>query len=777
MYRITNIFAVSVWAAGLFLTAAGCNSSGSNASDSEQKDSGSENANESDSVVSSDSDTPEDRDSQFIGNMAEEDATTMKKLAAEYGAAANMSAANLQTRYPARATAALDFSPGDARNLQLIQQSDLALNASELTVLETNGFVISSGQLYPSFHRGYTAIYEADLPVYISADAILDTVHRSFDTILKNIEEYILIDKLTSLVSNMRVALDEDAKLDADIKADLDMYLAVAHSLLEDEIQSSAVADNELISDFYEKANAADGMDTVLFLGTERMMDFSQFTPRGHYSESERLSNYFRAMMWLGRIDFRMVETRKDGTQVVNRSQLKAVMALEAIIFQQQTLWEQINRTIELFVGVSDNMTPAEISSLRDLLGITTVKDLDALSDDEIKNAVLKNGFGAQRICSHLMKNGIAGITLPLNASFLILGQRFTPDSEVFSNVVYDRVQEGNVYRMMPNPLDVGFAVFNNNQAAALLENELTTYGYATDLHMMRTVVNTFDDQFWNASLYNMWVSALRALAPEDTTGMPSVTQTAQWETRMLNTQLGSWAQLRHDTLLYAKQSYTGIPECEYPDAYVDPYPAFFKTLEAYADKGIEVATALSDDDDSILMGQVLNYFTHLGHISDILGEMAQQELEGIPFTAEQLGFINDAIRIGYQDVICTEIPYAAGWYAELFFEVDGALDMDPTIADVHTQPADESGAIVGRILHVGTGLPRVMVVAINQCDGPRAYAGMVFAYHEKVTENFERMTDEEWSSELYPMLNPAAAEDGYTPPADAPWMTELMTW
>ncbi|MBN2528178.1 MAG: DUF3160 domain-containing protein [Deltaproteobacteria bacterium] len=780
MYRLTNSFAFLLCTAWMVLTACGCSISGNSTSgtDSSNDEKSSEDEQSSDSKpTDSDSAPPVDRDSQFIEKMAKEDAETLNTLAAAIEASANMSVADLHAQYPAKAAASLDFAPGDALNLQRIQESNLALDTGEMAHLDTNGFVISNRLVYPSFHRGYTSIYGADLPVYISADAIMDTVHRSFDAILKNVEEYILIDKLNSLVSNMRKALGDDGALDADIKADLDMYLAVAHSLLTDELQSSAVADNEQIRSFLEMAKEASGMETVSFLGTERMLDFSQFTPRGHYTETVRLRNYFRAMMWLGRIDFRMVETQKDGTQVVNRPQLKAVVALDTVIQEHLALWDEINRTIELFVGVSDNMTPARISSLRDALGITSADDVDALSDDEIKGTILKSGFGAQRICSHLMKNGIEGTTLPLNASFMILGQRFTPDSEVFSNVVYDRVQRGNVYRMMPSPLDVGFAVFNNNQAAVLLEKELTTYGYATDLHMMRTIVNTFDDRFWNASLYNMWTSALRTLSPADTTDMPKVMQTAQWEKRMLNTQLGSWAQLRHDTLLYAKQSYTDIPECEYPDAYVDPYPAFFKTLQAYADKGIDVATALSDDNESALMSQVLNYFTRLWHVSDILSEMAQQELDGAPFTAEQLGFVNDAIRIGYQDAGCAEIPYAAGWYADLFFDMDSALDMDPTIADVHTQPADESGAMVGKILHVATGLPRVMVVTINQCDGPHAYAGMVFAYHEKVTENFERLTDEQWATELYPTLNPSAADDSYTPPADVPWITDLLAW
>jgi len=52
---------------------------------------------------------------------------------------------------------------------------------------------------------------------------------------------------------------------------------------------------------------------------------------------------------------------------------------------------------------------------------------------------------------------------------------------------------------------------------------------------------------------------------------------------RVLNGQLGSWAELRHNTVLYVKESYTGMPVCEYPDAYVEPNPTFFARVVAFA--------------------------------------------------------------------------------------------------------------------------------------------------------------------------------------------------
>src|SRR5690606_36608389 len=157
-------------------------------------------------------------------------------------------------------------------------------------------------------------------------------------------------------------------------------------------------------------------------------------------------------------------------------------------------------------------------------------------------------------------------------------------------NVVYDRVAEGAVLRMMPNPLDVAFAALGNDQAVTLLAPELERYDYAAELASMRVLADAHPESFWNANLYNLWLSAIRALSPEaeaiaePSSGLFPAARSEAWGRRLLSTQLASWAELRHDTILYAKQSYTGAPSCEFPDAYLDPYPEFYAKVREYAE-------------------------------------------------------------------------------------------------------------------------------------------------------------------------------------------------
>jgi hypothetical protein len=363
------------------------------------------------------------------------------------------------------------------------------------------------------------------------------------------------------------------------------------------------------------------------------------------------------------------------------------------------------------------------------------------------------------------MINGLGQGTLPLSSSFALLGQRYVVDSHVFSNVVYDRVQGGSVKRMMPNPLDVGFAALGNDQAGLLLDPELSQWSYAPDLHMMRVLVDAHPQEFWGKNLYNGWLTGLRELSPAktlaNTTGLPEVAKTEAWGRRLLNTQLASWAELRHDTLLYAKQSYTGGSSCEFPDAYVDPYPGFYQRIAELAERGGDMVGTLDLSSNQYLATQLPAYFTNLRAVALMLGEMAKNERAGLPLTPEQLAFINQAVKIQWG---CGDPEGAEGWYAKLFFNNYDSVKRDPTIADVHTQPTDANGNVVGRVLHVGTGAPRLMVVTADTCGTPRAFVGLASSYFEKITENFDRMTDEQWSSEILSAN-----------PDDVAWMKDLV--
>jgi hypothetical protein len=698
----------------------------------------------------------------------------LNKLLAEFNATEDMTTAELLERYDVPFAEGVSYDPKTAAGMPLLQGSPLALNAAELQTLGQKGFVISEAKHFPTFVYGYEAIYAQDLPLFVSADSILFAVHRSYDEILKSVEVASLSRELTEMLSEMRSALSSGgaSSLGATARADADVFVAVALSLLKGApVAPAAGGDAALITRLVDGAKSHEGADSVVLFGVKRDVDFSQFKPRGHYTDSPELERYFQSMMWLGRIDFRMLETQPDHSQVFHRRQLEGALALRELMNAATTQrWERIDGAIQAFVGESDYMTMPELSGLLADLNVQSPDALANVSDADIVKAIVEGGYGTQRISSHIMVNGLGEATMPLSSSFALFGQRYVLDSHVFSNVVYDRVQKGKQFRMMPDPLDAAFAAMGHDQAAELLKPQLDQFSYAPDLHAMRVLADAHPPEFWSANLYNLWLTSLRELAPKaaeiadpKAAGLPSVAATEAWGRRLLNTQLASWAELRHDTILYAKQSYTGGTTCEFPDAYVDPYPGFYQKIADLAAKGSEVVSTLdlSSTEQPWLAESIPAYFNKLYQVAMTLKEMAEHERTGAPFTPEQMEFINHAVVIQWG---CGSADGADGWYPELFFSNYNSVTLDPTIADVHTQPMDENGNTVGRVLHVGTGMPRLMVMTADTCTGPRAYVGLASSYFERVTENFERLDDPTWSADI------TAAT-----PADVPWMKDIV--
>ncbi len=705
-----------------------------------------------------------------VPRSAEQDAQ-YQRIESELSATQNLTTAELLTRYKTPQTSQITYDPLTAQRLNLIQASQVSLTPAEQTMLGNQGFVISEARRFPSFMYGYESIYMQDLPVYVSADSVMHAVHSSYDEILKTLEVAALVPELDALLDSMRTALAAGgaATLGPQAEADVDLYLAVALSLLRDSSEAALAGANPGdIKDLVDRAKAADGWQNLEFFGVPRDMDFSQFEPRGHYTDSPVLEQYFRAMMWLGRVDLRIVETQPDHSQVFRRRQLEGAFALYTLMdAAAMDRWAKIDGTIEAFVGEPDNMTLHQLDALMKDLSVKDPAELMAKTDAEISKAILQGGYGTQRISSHIMINGLGERTMPLSSTFLLLGQRYVVDSHVFSNLVYDRVQRGEQRRMMPNPLDVAFAALGNDQAAPLLSSELNQYKYAPDLHAMRYLVDQHGAQFWDKNLYNRWLSALRTLSPTDELanpaqhGLPELMATEAWGRRLMNTQMASWAELRHDTILYAKQSYTGGVSCEFPDAYIDPYPQFFGAVQAMAQHGRQVVMNLNLGVQPQVIDNIVAYFTELeGHVA-MLGQMAQQQRDGVAFTTAQMAFINQAVIVHNG---CGSPVDAEGWFSRLYFNRAKGAEWDPTIADVHTQPTDANGAPVGKVMHVGTGGPRLMVVSVPTCTGVNAYAGLVSSYFEEITENFERLNDEEWQQQI-----------STARPADPTWMRSLI--
>ena len=663
----------------------------------------------------------------------------------------NLTAAELKGIYPAGV-----FDAGIARTSTQPAYLDsidrvYALTAHEKELLSNHGFVVTSRLSKASFMEGFGEIFHADLPVYVSSDAILHAVHMSYDAILMDIESSMLLPDLDSLLTALRgqvPALSAQYSSDTSMQTmvrDADVYLTVPQILLGHAVQPYFSENQAFVNQLISFVDAQQPAEIKLFAGVARTMDFSQFTVRGHYTRSPELSRYFQAMMWLGRTELWLIAPQSAGIppsdEDIQRQTIDAALIVEALAGAHATaLLDNIDSTIRFFVGEPDNVTVDQIKSVMGETGIQHANDLlNVQRWKTFRDTLMQKSFAYQRINSQLlMSDPMSPEQLKPASAFLLLGQRFVIDSYITGNVVYDKIlfENQKVRRMLPSTLDVLFGL-GNDAAAQLLEAELARYRYATNLAAVRYLVDSYDPDFWSSSLYNGWLSMIRKLsAPADRTPLPPFMRTAAWWQKEMNTQLASWAQLRHDNLLYAKQSYTGVITCSFPESYVEPIPAFYRALSTFADMGAQRFAAMGGN-------AIRTYFTQMKGVADTLETIASKTLSKTSLTSSERNFLKGMLILAEPG--CGP-PYN-GWYPRLYYRGDqDSFRKDVIVADIHTAPTDESGTPVGWVLHAGTGALDMTVLAAETPEGHfTAFVGPVLSYYERLTTGFKRLTDEEW--------------------------------
>ena len=634
----------------------------------------------------------------------------------------------------------------------------LAFTPAEKSKLSEQGFMVSGRLHFDTMAQALLHVYQKDLPVLVTSDMILQALHESYDDILKTLETAVLVGTIDDVLAGTSAELKQvdvgAAAAGKVARADADFYIAVARSLLKGSAVASQ-AGGAVDADVQAMLKHIEGlqMKKVTLFGKQRVMDFSQFKPRGHYEGDAVLERYFRAMMWLGRADLRFVEfDAMANTWRYNPRQIMAAMVLRAATHDSGGMvgWQQADDLIGLMVGPVDYMDFKALAKLEQDHGWTTASDVDSLdkaAQDQLVAVLISGQYGAQKIASHyLLTDPLSAETTPLPPSFAFLGQRFVVDSHVFSNVVYDRVIFNNkkVLRAMPDPLDALF-VLGNDQVLPLLESELKQYPYQGSLHALRYLVDSYTDPFWQGNVYNLWLHALRALnKPTTGANYPKAMTGTAWRDKTAHTQLASWAQLRHDTLLYAKQSYTGSVGCEHPDGFVEPVPELYKRLQLLAQVAGQTLVNAPFKDKGF-KSHLEKFFANWEEKMGTLAAIADKELAGTDLSADDVDFLKKTIMA---DPGCG-VPVFSGWYTSLYFSSERVDKWRPTIADVHTNPNTQGPMAPPRVLHVGTSNVELMVLTADRCQGAAAYVGPVMRYHNHVVQGVKRLADSEWEKML----------------------------
>jgi hypothetical protein len=681
--------------------------------------------------------------------------------------------------------ATLSFDPTAIRYWKQIRDS-LELTSEEQALYRRTGVVgVDHVQRY-SMASAYLAIYRRDLPVLITTDSILHALHRSFDTLLMELESNHFYQSLSGLLDKAHQALGQLSPADLAVGSavrrsveDVDLYLTVARNLLTESegerggmraffdclhksgdnpcpdpttggLTGELAVKSKLNQDAAVKAVLGAiaalkaSKEPPLYGRKDVTIDWSQFAPRGHYTKTPLLRRYFRTLMWLGRIDvgFSLAPPAQAFGRYDADRELAAAGVLAWLVRQTGQLGplDAMDHAIGFLVGASDNAGAGALAAAAERAGVRRVLDFgDAGKREALRGELRKAGIGGQRIRSQVGARAPGSGETPLPEVMQLFGQRFAIDSFVLSKVVFDAIQfQGRAMeRTMPSGMDV-IAALGNDEAVALLEPELQKWGYAANLLAVRRIVEERPPAAWNGTLYDIWLSALGKLddVAAANVELPEVMRGRAWQRKQLQTQLASWAELRHDTILYVKQSYTMGILCEYPTGYVEPYPEFYARLALFAEEARRRLGALKLVGPDTPAG---TFFTEFGTTMHKLESLAGKELAGTPFTREERAWVKEAISAKTKPSNgCGGPPIViySGWYPKLIYGSKAEV-WEPVIADVHSDPNS------GSVLEVGTGDAGFVVVAVNNERDRGAYVGPVFSYYEFTSQ--QRLTDEAW--------------------------------
>jgi hypothetical protein len=694
----------------------------------------------------------------------------------------------------------LDPAVNNATNPTHLRLTDFRLNPAEFAIFQTNGFVVSQRLGTYSFADSFYHVFTDDLPVFFSTDAALHAWHRSYTSMLEEIEEIQLAPALEQIVDGMGQQVPTLWSQSAGTALpngvlDADYFLAVALSLSTGyENYGYLGQDSRILATLVAIDNLQPA--TISLFGANRVVDFSQFQVRGHYQSSQRLQNYFRAMMWCSLIDFRFTGSTNDNSL----RELSGAVAMSLLMNRSGEFgdWQKFDSILQMFVGLPDSLTFAQLGDLLSAANIYSPANLpNTVALRSLQGQIMSGQIGVQNIRSGYFYSPLSRQQIKLPRSFTVMGQRFALDAWaqgkcVFDDIIWDADGipgvEDKVMRRVPSALDVAFSVLGNNQIVPDLAARIANtnglpwrdgYPYQHNLAALRGVVDQQDSSVWTNDIYTSWLGCLRELSGA-TTGpeYPDALRTRAWAMKTLNTQLASWTELRHDTVLYVKQPYTGIVLCSYPDGYIEPRSSFWERMKTMALRTKDLVATLPNYGDFVFepngpgdtaftnsIGTIftnrLEFLDTFATVMTTLAEISNKELSHQALSSNETFFLQSLIENPSQ---YGSVRSYSGWYPSLFYynararrSLISESDMwDPLVTDVHTDPTDLFVGDPGCILHEGVGNIHLVMIAVNSGSGDTAvYAGPVMSHYEFELGPATRETDSQWKSDLRSGIQP----------------------
>ncbi len=625
--------------------------------------------------------------------------------------------------------------------------------------LDEHHFVVIPSDRLDSIDSAYQALRQGSYPIFVTSDALLHTAHLFFDYLLRILEITTLRGQLVALTDRLLDVSIGDythAPSAAVKEAALrnEAFLATGARLLNlgrptpKAVAGLVEAELALVD---ERASGVPPPKSPV-LGIRE--DYSQYVPRGHYTRNDAFRTYFMAAMWYGRLGFFLYPSEShDLDEAAVRRLARQALLITGALHQERIagrpaieIWRGIYETTALFAGRAEDPGPDEYHALA-LEVYGDLPNAAQLADETLLETFIERARQLPRprvlgtfYWSKEQSDSVTPRWQDGTLGFHFLAQRFVPDAHILSELTYDRVGayrgKGKpftlyeslygAYRGVPRGLDV-LAVFGSALARRILQDEGDTdyVGYEEKFAELRAEYARDES---GRDLYHQWLHVLRALLRDAPDEAPDFMQNEAWQRKQLNAALGSWAELRHDTILYIKQSYASVArglgaEPEYA-AYLEPCPEVYRRLH---DMIAQMYQRLDGWQmlDPVVAEKLAAFEKLLARLETIAKkELAGQSLDGRE--VDDLTFMDVHLKrlLDFPPEILEQIT-------------SGSDDKMAVVADVHTLLEG------GLVLEEAVGDPFLICVEL----GDARYWGAVFSYYEFKHPLDDRLTDEAWQA------------------------------
>lgn len=564
--------------------------------------------------------------------------------------------------------------------------------------------------------------------------------------------------KASAFVRSLNLGADSQARVLADLAA---VY---------------AASDDQYVPQIFKEEYAALAAENIRFT-----IPMSLAKPRGSYTGSSARRQYFRAVQWYQQIPF-FVRSSELSRYAVD---LGALMNAEP---ERMKGYSEMSSLLADLIGGSDDLDVSDYAAASAALGKDT-------ADAKKLNAYLDSRKPAARIKSIPATYSSVGVVsrdevIEKTRGMRFFSQKFIPDSYWTGKLTQgDEKPDVNGVRLpwSASSLEV-MSILGSHYAKASLPQlpyyAATKSAVDTRLDELTEEAQGWGENYWLSNqvtsiLYT--ISGLFSWQEENRAALPRFMQSPLWDAKALATGSAFWTEMRHTNILYAKQSFAekgggggGCDTRAIPPGvagYVEPAPVAYdrlyyaaRLLEAdYAERGITL-TNLPQLKNYVSLLSVVREYSKLELGNTAFAEPATtrtyKDYDGNDCTEQRIAPEAAVVREGEMRAFDADNRQVAAvsrieelrrelmgrMQAALPNPVEGSeLTMKDKraalIADVHASSNDG-------VVEEGTGVPRMIFVAVKDANGPRLTAGFTYSHYEFLSPT--RLTDEDWQNRFY---------------------------